>query len=516
MSTLARIGRGRTIETRTVALSGAVLLIAAAAGAGIARSPLPAIGAVAALVGLTAVLMLGERAGRLFLGLLVALLVGYLFLSKGLAYVGVRPLYVSEMVLAVAVVVLVTRLTRLRIGITEALLLGLMAWGAFRTIPYLSQYGLDALRDGVSWGYGVFALAIAATLRLQDVRTLVRTYGALIPVYLAWVPVLVLLNLRFLDSIPRVPGAPQIPILFLTLGHTGVHLGAIAAFILGGLYAARSHFRWVGDRLTWLLWFVAAAPIAALSRGALLAATTGGLAVLFATTAARWAKVASVVAGLAIALVLVNPTVDLGNARTVSVGQLVDNVASVFTSSDDFNLEASRQWRLTWWERIVDYTVGGPYIWTGKGYGINLALDDGIIQPDEVYPLRAPHNAHVEQLARAGLPGIVLWAAFNLAIAIRIVRASFAARRAGRSDWVALYGWLLVYLVAALVNMTFDVYLQGPHGGIWYWAVIGVALAATRFATGPWDQRPLLTEPAGEAGRSASEHAPGAIGARSG
>ena len=38
----------------------------------------------------------------------------------------------------------------------------------------------------------------------------------------------------------------------------------------------------------------------------------------------------------------------------------------------------------------------------------------------------------------------------------------------------------MAYFTAFLVNMSFDVYLEGPQGGIWFWCLIGYAIALTR------------------------------------
>jgi len=35
-------------------------------------------------------------------------------------------------------------------------------------------------------------------------------------------------------------------------------------------------------------------------------------------------------------------------------------------------------WRVNWWHTIEQYTIHGPYRWTGKGFGVNLALAPGI------------------------------------------------------------------------------------------------------------------------------------------
>jgi hypothetical protein len=35
--------------------------------------------------------------------------------------------------------------------------------------------------------------------------------------------------------------------------------------------------------------------------------------------------------------------------------------------------------------------------------------------------------------------------------------------------------WILGYLAAFVVMTSFDVFLEGPMGGIWFWVMIGVA-----------------------------------------
>ena len=66
----------------------------------------PALGAAAAVF----LLNLGARLPRIFLGSLIALLIGYAFLGRGLAHVGVAPVYVGEIVMGLGVLAMLTRL----------------------------------------------------------------------------------------------------------------------------------------------------------------------------------------------------------------------------------------------------------------------------------------------------------------------------------------------------------------------------------------------------------------------
>ena len=53
------------------------------------------------------------------------------------------------------------------------------------------------------------------------------------------------------------------------------------------------------------------------------------------------------------------------------------------------------------------------------------------------------------------------------------------ARAANMTWWLRILGWLTVYWLAMLVNAAFDVYLQGPMGGILYWSVVGALIAVS-------------------------------------
>src|SRR5207248_9349956 len=89
-----------------------------------------------------------------------------------------------------------------------------------------------------------------------------------------------------------------------------------------------------------------------------------------------------------------------------------------------------------------------------------------------------PHNGHLAMLARAGVPGLTLWALVQVTWAWSVLRAYVWSRRLGERNWPELFLFLLGYWIAFMINASFDVYLEGPMGGIWYWTVYGVGLAA--------------------------------------
>jgi len=508
------------------ALVGLAAAFAVAAGAMVSLAPLPAFGAVVGAVVVILMATLGRRSAQVFVTSLGVVLIAYAFFGRGVAYVGTGSLFIGEAVFFLGVLAFVLNLGRARFGPFHWLLVAFIAAGLIQTVPYVGPYGLLALRDAVVWGYAFFALAVATTFDPAWFDRLTRAYSRFIPAFLLWVPLAMALEIGFQDSLPGWPGAP-VPFIVVKHGDVAVHLAGIAAFLLAGLYADRR--AWIPSAIIWVLVFMELAMVGAVSRGGLVAAVVGTAGVLlFVRSTGRLLSAAGIALAGFILLYALNPTIDVGSnqGRALSFSQLVDNVASVILETDRGNLQGTKEWRLAWWEKIVDYTIDGPYFWTGKGFGINLADDDGFqVLADR--SLRAPHNGHMAILARGGVPLLALWVAIQAAFAIGLLRAARRARAAGNRLLVQLAAWLFAFWSAALINMTFDVYLEGPQGGIWFWSVIGLGLvvmdAARRTGASRGGQRPIWTvegragtQSSGVAGAAGAAVADGAAGMASG
>ena len=467
-------------------LVGAVASIGAAAIAATAVVHPVGLAVVAAalLTGLT--FLIGRQMPRLFLGALAILLVGYALLGRGFAYIGIGAVYVGEIVLALAVVTILMNLRRIRIGLFEIVLIGFVAWGAIRTVPYVSVYGLDALRDAASWGYSIFAIAVAVTLRAHHLETIVNLYRRWALPLVFWFPLAAVLTVSFGDRLPTAPGS-DVPIVAFKAGDAGVHLAGVAAFVLVGLAGRAAAWTSSHETLLWVGWLLSSGLSSALNRGAMVGIATSALALLFVRRASSWLLALAVAVLLLSSAWVLNPEVDIGSDRKLSIQQLIGNAVSIVSSTGDAN-QGTKEWRLQWWNEIIDYTVDGPYRWTGKGYGINLADDDGF-QVVEDGSLRAPHSANFEFLARSGVTGLGLWALLLVAFTVTILRAARTAAANGQRLYLALLGWAFVYWLAAFINMSVDVYLGGPQGGIWFWSMIGLGIAVSRFV---WDEKRRL------------------------
>jgi O-antigen ligase len=115
-------------------------------------------------------------------------------------------------------------------------------------------------------------------------------------------------------------------------------------------------------------------------------------------------------------------------------------------------------------------------------------------------------------LARAGVPGFVLWVLVQFAWLRQMLRRYRVSRTAGQRRWSQLFLFLIAYWLAFLVNASFDVSLEGPMAGIWFWTLFGVGLAAGRIH----HRCPAVLEGGGPAGaapeRAGRRPAPAARG----
>src|SRR5579871_1957093 len=394
----------------------------------------------------------------------------YALLGKGFAYAGWSPFYVSELLLVLACVATVGTgriavLFRTPLGVLMGIFL---AWQVVCMTPYLEIYGVDTLRDSAIWGYATFAWAAAALIvRLPGLlQIVVRAYRQFARLYLFLGPVAWLATLYWRDFLPRWPDT-TVTVPLIKGGELCVHLAGIFALVLSGLGKLNS---W------WVFLIIADAMLGMSARGGLVAFSMAAIFIVLIQPRVRW-LVLIFASGLT--LMVTMAAFDLrfvvpGASREFSLDQLSDSIVSVVGNSDRADLEGTKTWRLTWWGMIRDYTVDGPYFWTGKGYGVNLADSDGFQVGTREEPLRSPHNSHMTFLARSGVPGLILWSALQLSWVALMLRSYVRARQLKLGFWSGLFGWFVAYWIAFMVSSGFDVFLEGPMAGIPFWTLFGL------------------------------------------
>jgi len=469
-----------TTASRAGMLLVLYLGIPTALAAVLVRWPLSTGAAVATCVVAALSVLSARKTARLVAGLLLCLLTGYAFFGKSFAYLGIPPVYVGEAVLGFALVgSLGTGLIWFPLRSKLAwLLLSFAALCAAQTIPYIPVYGLDALRDAALWGYAAFAFVVAGLLLRQwPLAAAAGFYRRLMPALLIWIVVAWGVQM-FAPSLWPVLEPDGSPAFLVKAGDATVHLAGIASFLILGLHRVSPRKNAGGGIREWFLWTIWGSGFVLLgsqTRGGLLSMLVGLSMVLVLRPRGKWGKLAVVcLCGLSLFLVL-DLEFDIGKARSVSPQQILNGLTSV-TGGGDPRYEGTRRWRLSWWQTIIEYTFHGQFFWSGKGFGVNLADDDGY-QADAYRRLRSPHNGHLTILARAGVPGLAIWLLVQGCFCLGLFKSYVRARGTGQGERAALVAWILSYWAAFMVNGAFDVFLEGPQGGIWYWSVFGVGLA---------------------------------------
>jgi hypothetical protein len=408
--------------------------------------------------------------------LLFIALAGYAILGKGFAYLGLPPLFIGEVMMGLGLIAIYMTGCGFAVLATlpSFLLAVTIAVVSWRAVASFGTYGVDAIRDSVIILYGLYAFIVIALI-LQKPERLSRSlvaFGSF-----AWLYGIIGGSLSYLSSalVDYVPDWPLLgfPMLHTRPGESAVHLAGIAIFALLGL----RKFSW-----PWILALVLSIIMVTPSRGAMLSCLLPiGLALALSGQMRRLAPAFLCGAILLSCTYVADIKAPLPGGRSVGAEQIVNNFTSILSKSDAANLDGTKEWRLRWWEAIRNYTFHGPYFWTGKGFGMGLAEEDGFVVGRELGGpiVRSPHNAHYTVLARTGVPGLVLWGMVNFSWFAVIFANWFFARRNGDAQWSNVFLWIGCYELAALIDATFDVALEGPMLGIWFWSLFGFGISAT-------------------------------------
>lgn len=419
---------------------------------------------------------------RAYLGLIAGVLLGYAFLDKGFAFLPYSPIFVGELALLASIFALgfgAVSASVFRTPISWAILV-FAAWELVVALPDVGTFGLLSYRDSTIWIYAIFALTVGGAIIRADLQSpTLDWFGRWFPWFLVWAPIAFLASVIFQGSIPFIPGS-SIPILLVKPGDLSVHLGGAAAFMLLGLHKLHPfpRARYV-DFVLWMAWAAAFIVMASKTRGGALAIISSLILVYIFRRPKQTSRLLTGLISLVAIGLIVLPLAPIvtGGGRTVTVGQVFENVVSIVARDSGSDLEGTVEWRIGWWSEIVGYTVFGDHFWTGKGFGINLADSDGFQVADG--HKRSPHNGHLTILARSGLPGLFLWIMFLVTFYVSMIAGRSRARRSHQDHLANTYIWILAYVTGSLANMSFDVYLEGPQGSIWFWSMIGFGISLT-------------------------------------
>jgi hypothetical protein len=415
-----------------------------------------------------------RRLGDRWLLFLCICLLGYALAGRGFAYVGLSPLFIGEVCLAMGLLAfLLTRgsLRAMRLPPAVAAV-PLVLLGIFGLMSGLPKYKIDAARDAVIWGYALFGLIVAALIinRPQRLAMLMERYRRFTQIFLIGIPIMFLIYRFARAGLPSWPGV-NTPVIQIKEGDVLVHLSGILAFWMAD---PKRNVRWVWA----ILLTLNMAMMGVIDRAGVVAFGSVMIICMIAKPfhGTAWRTITMMLIGVVLLWAsAINIEVPGGKGRTISWEQFVTNFLSMVTHTHNDGLDSNKEWRLDWWKEILNYTVRGKYFWTGKGFGVNLADDDGF-QVNADGGLRSPHNIHMTFLARMGVPGAAAWMLMHAVWLWCVGRSYLRARKRKQDNWAGLFLFLFAYYAAFMINGSFDVFIEGPMGGIWFWTIFGTGV----------------------------------------
>ncbi|MDH3606410.1 MAG: O-antigen ligase family protein [Acidimicrobiia bacterium] len=407
------------------------------------------------------------------------LLLGYLLFDRTFAWFHIpgTPLFVGELALIFGLFTILRtpHLGRIiRMSRPIQLLMLFMLWGFALGFEGYSNWGIDAVRDSALWYYGIFALISSVLLLYKP-----ELWDEMVDGLTRFIPFFfMVMVVRFLfgnvDIGARVPDS-RTPYTAHKTANIAVNIAIALAFLLLVIGPALTKdLKRRGTSLT-LFGLLLVVAVGTQSRGGFLAAFLI-LAVVFVLARHARGVMLGVVA-LAVLVAILAAALDVKfqlDRRELSVEQAIENFQSVAeeaTSGSQF--DNTTQWRLNLWSLVVDDVFREERMLTGFGFGENLADRYGFTGPSSV-PLRNPHNSHLSVLARMGVVGTILWVAMFGAWFLNLSRARRQFIEIGEDRRAALSLWLMLAMIAILVNAFFDPTIEGPQVGVILWTTFGM------------------------------------------
>jgi O-antigen ligase len=396
------------------------------------------------------------------------LMAGFALLNRRFAYVGVPPLYVTEALGAVLLVlaplsfagrpgVALPRSVAGRVALGAVCLY--LAVGSVRLLPDLlgSAAVLDVFRNFAVVYYAGFALLAYVAFADDPIRRIRLMFMVLVACSTAGNLVRVF---GFFSGV-AIEG-PIGPYSKPISGHAVGFAILSACWLLGELQFRRPLTRVATLGISVLLALQLLFVYLSGHRSALLAMGMGFITFVMAPNGRRVLLFGVASLGIfVIAVTLVAPL------RAAVLGIAVKYM-SLFSGT---LAEPNALWRYLFWQRVLDYWTQAPF--TGGGFSIDLSSLVPLEFPD-LMTRTDPHNSYLTVLARTGILGLV-------AVLTAIVSATGTMLQMARS-WDATLPRAAAATVAAClagyaVFAAMNVVLEGPYHGVPVWLLVGAAAA---------------------------------------
>ena len=406
------------------------------------------------------------------------LVTGTIAFGRAFSYLGIRieetSLYVTEAVLATAWILVVLRKAAAKERLVKrsglsGLFLVYYALGAICLLRGVSEFGTEALRHSVIVYYSLFYFLILELI--TDERKLERflkfsLIASAVAVAIIFCNFLVGTGLQTSTEVKRY----------------GANIGALslALCILFWLsltvFGVRSKARVL---LSILLPFQLFAAVFLIQHRSLLVALIGGLLFILALVSkARTLKY--LILAIAVLLLVIGLNQVSGVlSGNVMVRKTLTRALSTLTPEKDPNSAH----RMVMWNQIMVRTAKQPLL--GEGFGPPFSVFSGRKYYDYTEKRLHPHNSFLWILNRMGIIGFGVFCFLILRFYSSGIRA-YRGMNPGKSK---------AYLLALLsthfcisIFAFFNVVLEGPSMGIFFWIVMGLTMALINIEKERWER----------------------------
>jgi|GEM_PF-1446435 len=406
------------------------------------------------------------------------LVTGTIGLGRAFSYQGIRieetNLYVTEAVLAAAWILVIVRQAAAKERLVRrsglnGLFLVYYALGAICLLRGVSQFGMEALRHSVIVYYSLFYFLILNLI--TDEHKLKRflkfsLIGAALAVAVIFYNFLVGTGLQTSTEVKRY----------------GANIGALSLVLCMLFWLSLTVFKIRGRAkvlLSILLPFQLFAAVFLIQHRSLLVALIGGLLFILALVSkARTLKY------LILAICVFLLVVGLNQVSGILSGNLLvkDTLAralSTLTPEKDPNSTH----RMVMWSQILHRTAKQPVL--GEGFGPPFSVFSGRRFYDYAERRLHPHNSFLWILNRMGIVGFGVFCFLILKFYGSGIRAY---RRMNAGKYKA---YLLAFLSSHFcisIFAFFNVVLEGPSMGIFFWIVMGLTMALINIEKERWER----------------------------
>jgi hypothetical protein len=395
----------------------------------------------------------------------------YAFFNKGFAYS-----YLAELILFFGIILIFFNRKKIEIypEKKQLILLVFILVSFVYIFFYLFKYNtFNVFRDSLAFQYAWFAIIIYF---LKEEREYI--WETLIKIY-KWIPLVLFLNFLlfyyiFLNLPPfNIFGGQHI--LLYKNGDKSLQL--LICTILMILFSDKYSKSWL--IFNSILIFLNLLILLAFTRSGSLAYLAGIFCFFFfSKTSLITDNLRNVLKYIPILLIIVFAVfaaieID-GDAqgRTISLSQITDNFSSIVSSDIDGSLTDNKVWRLVWWAKLLNESFTIEHFFIGKGLGMSLAGNDLTIVDEN---LRSPHNFHLTIIARFGYIIFFIWIYWLYLLFKPLFKKQLSGKMLG----------LTCFLLAFIINGSFDVFFEGPMGAFPFWTLVGLLMVEEYYNYNP-------------------------------